>query len=299
MGAPATAYLNNGAASLPIHNVGVVKHDALLALKLAAYGVNIKTLFYLDGLLVVKDGANEGFAGCASPFSYNINHHNTSRWSKHRINASGEKVVFNDGGLNTMGDTSNVSVVFPPNDEFNATLTANFLSAFYDASTTHGYAVRHSRYDSLGALVDTNDNHVNSGSLAAGASANLSVPLSFGSLAWATEIHIYRSFITNPEGTYYSPQQIQVTRQLVNAQLNQNASGIYATSDRPLLASYIYQFDYYDDFDLASGSSTIPAGGMQGSYFQPIFLNTGYGPSPINILNHEVFAANNGNPHIF
>jgi hypothetical protein len=106
MAAPSNVYLLNGVA-VPIHQVGVVKDNCYPALKLSEYAGNILSLFYLDGICVVKDqNGNEGFLGIIRniPSSVNYRMHALNRFSRGRVTPASniKHIILNDAGLNTM-----------------------------------------------------------------------------------------------------------------------------------------------------------------------------------------------------
>ena len=136
--APNSAYLTE---KLPLQDVGVVKYDNLLAFKLSEYGSNIKSLFYLDALLVAKEngGTKEGFCGMVIVGGANAAMHNTARWGKGRTSPDGgatKYIILNDGGLNTLGMAewkSNDSVVFT-----DIRVDVEFKTAYYLGSNSYG-----------------------------------------------------------------------------------------------------------------------------------------------------------------
>lgn len=140
--APSSAYLTE---KLPLQDVGVVKYDNLLALKLSEYGANIKSLFYLDALLVAKEngGTKEGFCGMVIVGGANAAMHNTARYGKGRTspdNGATKYIILNDGGLNTLGIATFLSVI---NNVFtNFTVNLDFKSAYYLGSTDFGLVYR-------------------------------------------------------------------------------------------------------------------------------------------------------------
>lgn len=142
MSAPAEAYLDE---KLPLQDVGVVKYDNLLALKLSEYGSNIKSLFYLDALLVAKEngGTKEGFCGLVLVGGNNAAMHNTARWGKGRTSPDGgatKYIILNDGGLNTYA-SSNVDTI--KNTAVNyLKADYSYKSSYYAYSTSRGYEIR-------------------------------------------------------------------------------------------------------------------------------------------------------------
>jgi len=100
MGAPSNAYSGQ---KLTDHLIGVSKQDNSLALKLSAYGSNIKTLFYLD-VLLIADKSGQTFLGAVEENGVFYPFHNPARFSKIRLSKNGIKyIVLNDAGLNTKG----------------------------------------------------------------------------------------------------------------------------------------------------------------------------------------------------
>lgn len=102
MSAPQSAYSTK---TFELHNVGVVKYENLIALKLLEYGVDTKALFYLDLLFIVQNGLDVGFIGAMRIGGGKEILHNTARWSKGRLkDGSGNVyIMLNDAGLNTLG----------------------------------------------------------------------------------------------------------------------------------------------------------------------------------------------------
>lgn len=144
MAAPPTAYLNNGSV-LAIHIPGVIKLNSVLALKLAEYGANIKSLFYLDYLLVLKNPTTGqlGFAGACIVGGANLAYHANARYSRKRLKNGVEVIVFNDGGLNTKGYSTQ------PGAATTTDLRAKLVSilyktAYYVPSTEFGIIVKQS-----------------------------------------------------------------------------------------------------------------------------------------------------------
>ena len=139
MAADATVYYNNGAV-LRIKQEGVVQFDALIALKLLAYGSNIKTLFYLDGVLQIGATSDNAFIGYCHASSAKLAYHASARWGKLRLNDGTDVVVFNDGGLNTLGSLASLTVTNKAVS--NIVLQAIFKSAYYCDSTDYGFYYR-------------------------------------------------------------------------------------------------------------------------------------------------------------
>lgn len=141
--APSTVYTGK---TFELHNVGVVKYDNLLALKLLEYGSNIKTLFYLDNLFIVKNGSDEGFIGCIETDVNRLNYliRNPSRFGKGRLRRDTDSKIFimlNDGGLNTKAFVSDVA---PDAEQSVLDIKSGdlfFRSAYY--SNTDKYGVRY------------------------------------------------------------------------------------------------------------------------------------------------------------
>ena len=140
--APNSAYLTE---KLPLQDVGVVKYDNLLALKLVEYGSNIKSLFYLDALLVAKEngGSKEGFCGLVIVGGANAAMHASARWSKGRTSPDGgvtKYIILNDGGLNTLATTLNEAEY--SSLIFDIKIEATLKSAHYLNTTQYGFRGR-------------------------------------------------------------------------------------------------------------------------------------------------------------
>lgn len=188
-GAPSTAYTTK---KLPVHIPGVVKYDSYLALKLSAYGSSIKSLFYLDLLLIGADG----FLGAIedNPTSLNYQMHNPARFSKIRIKGSDGKkyIVLNDAGLNTLGYAPGVA--WESLEIGNIQVKSSFYSAYYVDTDSHGFKWR---IGTSGAF-DTG----NKGILTAGVnSLNSAYLIGDGGGSFRAGQTIFaKSFIANAEG---------------------------------------------------------------------------------------------------
>lgn len=136
MSEPNTAYSGK---TLELHNVGVIKYDNLIALKLAEYGSNIKSLFFLDKLLITADG----FVGAVEIGGLNASMHAAPRLSKGRLEntSNGKKyMLLNDAGLNTFAYAFLPEIKCTAVNHIRADYT--FKSAYYSDSAKRGIEIR-------------------------------------------------------------------------------------------------------------------------------------------------------------
>lgn len=154
MGAPNTAYFNNGNLLAETHKVAVATRELLFPIFTAAYSTPaaFKEKFYCDYLLeflTMKDpGGNIHTTMVAAVIvnGNNVGMHADNRFSnielsvKHVDGSIIKVVVLNDGGLNTKGTSeiaSTLSTVFSA-----YTLQFTFKSAFYLNSSAYGFSYR-------------------------------------------------------------------------------------------------------------------------------------------------------------
>lgn len=129
MSAPSTVY-NTEILEFKLDET--TKFSNRLALKLSEYGSNIKTLFYLDLLLIPDKGDTNGFIGAVILGGENANMHATARYGKGRLAYNGSSpvyIILNDGGLNTAGKPT----INNNTTQFSNLIRNNytFLSAYY------------------------------------------------------------------------------------------------------------------------------------------------------------------------
>lgn len=207
MSAPNSAYLTE---KLPLQDVGVAKYDNLLALKLSEYGSNIKSLFYLDALLVAKEngGTKEGFCGMVLVGSNNAAMHNMARWGKGRTSPDGgatKYIILNDGGLNTLGYASNLDVI--DTVFFALKFSYDYLMAYY---VNGSYGAEFSVWDDLSANWGAWTAYP-AGTMSAGVSSTEEITIPFA-LTESIRTHgvRLRGYVTNDEGTFYTPASAAV-----------------------------------------------------------------------------------------
>lgn len=219
--APNSSYLTE---KLPLQDVGVVKYDNLLALKLSEYGSNIKSLFYLDALLVAKEngGSKEGFCGLVIVGGANAAMHASTRWSKGRTSPDGgatKYIILNDGGLNTFGKseiTDIISTVFTA-----VSIDINAISSYYAASNAYGFQYR--TYNPVTASWsnwDTINIQPTEGAISAKSSKSVIGVVPNIDSPYPIEV---RGYFTNDEGTF-TGISMPISTTLVSVMLEDNTT---------------------------------------------------------------------------
>nr|WP_294897864.1 hypothetical protein [uncultured Pedobacter sp.] len=273
MAAEATVYLNNG-AKLPVKLDGVAQYDALVALKLSAYGSNIKTLFYLDAVLVADNGAgSSGFVGMVKIGGANYIRHASARRSKTVLqNASADQfILLNDAGLNTLGDATNASVPVPlvgvvSGSDVLIKVLADFLSAYYVDTTDYGVEYLYKTTGSIGGSYIA----VSAGTLAqATASTAKDFYLSgFDRANITPDNKLYvRPYLTNPEGKFIGTEisvSIMAAYQVVKS--DYSYEGVLAACSHPGSGTTMTVYSERGDFNIgdtlyldAQKTTTAPA----------------------------------------
>jgi hypothetical protein len=219
---------------------------------------------------------------------FNYNHHAASRQFKGALpvyddadNLITDYVVLNDGGLNTMGDGS-----LGTKELVNAGINVNssYLSSFYDNSSAYGIRFKKStsiEWINIGVsnVLAFQDNDIKT----------FQIPS--GNFTFNDTINI-QSFITNPEGTYYSIIENYVVPRLIlnwkgvatfaSQASSQGSITVYAESmpiengtiiTTSISGSGSLSAGYYADFNSwykiainGSGKSEIDTSGLLGNW---------------------------------
>lgn len=246
--APNSAYLTE---KLPLQNVGVAKYDNLLALKLSEYGSNIKSLFYLDALLVAKenDGTKEGFCGMVIVGGANAAMHASARYGKGRTSPDSgatKYIILNDGGLNTLAFTSFFNwITTSPNNLFANLL---FKSSYYDDTSDYGFEFKKETEStwvsvSIASFLARNTEISGSTQLI----SPVILPLTF---------YNFRFYITNPEGTKKTDSILVQTNDMVYSENFYPQASACGTEGAAILI-YFKQQDRLRMYDLTSSPSSV------------------------------------------
>jgi hypothetical protein len=199
MSAPSTAYVGNGAAKLKLQKNATVQ-DLLIANNSYGTLADVKSLFYLDGVVQLKKNGTQGFIGLvnASSNAVNSKHHNVSRFSSGKTTKDGiTYYLCNDGGLNTLGKVSFEEIL--ATSIASIQVFATFISSYYASSTAYGFRYRNFPAGGSGGWFEQNLQPTQGTLAQQGDADNGSSPI----VGYRGVIIEFQAFITNSEGTYY------------------------------------------------------------------------------------------------
>lgn len=234
MPAPQSAYY------IPTFNCfmnSLVQHQRAITTDTTAI---LKSRFYLDDLLQTTDvNGNLGFTGICYPNTFNYNMHNINRFGNARHK---DGVVFNDAGLNTLGITKVDSILTTyPN---RIRLISTSTSSYFDGST-RGYQISVNG----GAWLDGGWTYPSFNSKETVTSQDL-----IGAGAKYNDQIRVRSYIVNPEGTYYSDPEIFYASDVLFSTNMINTNSACANSGNEI-EIFMFQEDFYKLENLPVGES--------------------------------------------
>jgi len=283
--APSTAYYNNANAKPTIEN-GVDKVETLAALNLYGTAEDIKSLFYLDGIVQFAKNANgtleKSFVGYVLDGSPHVNRRPSSRIYPVHIPGAilgilQDAQLLNDAGLNTYASISNFITT---NFAANPAVSALFTSSYY-SSTTYGFLIQKWLDTGSGEILENNYDY--NYTIPQQSSENRQLVLDMalppsGSVAY--EVFAYAE---NEEGRVYSPIRFdleareQTATYQASAVFLPNGPGVSGAISLQLPAWKTMQFEYEivyvnaDDFPvMVTLAITIQAGETQGSASQDV-----------------------------
>lgn len=252
MGAPNTAYFNNGNTFSEQHKVAVATRDILFPLFAAAYPTPtaFKEKFYCDYLLEFlekKDALGNiqtVMVAAVIPNGTNADMHadnrfsNVELWVKRVDNSLVKVLVLNDGSLHTRGLASVVETVSPVFTAF--TVKFNFKSAFYIPSSEYGVLYRW-RNEADTAWESWNAIYFQSslGEIAADASSVLTHLVPINRPTTHLILAQIKAFFTNSEGTKEGDiVTLHPTLKPIQLQLNSwtNSPTTYWVNDDEIIA---------------------------------------------------------------
>lgn len=162
---------------------------------------NILDIFKLDGLVRVAQDADTGFIGYVDAGSVNESYHNANRVGVLRLNKDGiTKKVFNDGGLNRMGEAFLGVNTNEPKWANWINFAYQVRSAFYNTTTDVGFSYRINSGTWADVSFNTELPEVKELVNAVYPQINLTPTLEVGDTVGL------RVYITNEEGTTYSTE---------------------------------------------------------------------------------------------
>lgn len=222
MSAPSIAYLDE---ELIIKKGGTTE---AYQLPLSNYSGNIKTLFYLD-FIMVCDKSSTGYIGMIEDNSSLLNYkqHNPSRFGSIRAKRKSNGKIYIallDAGLNTRAYVTSQTGVTAYIGDFK--VNGEFLSAFYSENTVVGVRYRIAYEDSTyGSWIE--DSEVDSSGEAPSSTFDFDIRLRSVSLSnvgfnSTIEWHIY---IENEEGRYIFPTTEEQSVALIPIQFRLSPSG--------------------------------------------------------------------------